>query len=542
MTGGASDVTVVGSGASAVHFAQSALERGLSVTMVDVGRPRPAPVRPDDSFAELKARLDDPWSYFLGRRFESVLFPGKKGEYYGFPPHKEYIFEGVDGYAVESHGFEPLASFARGGLAEAWTGGSFPFNDHELEDFPFRYDELGAYYDLVARRIGIVGAEDDLARFMSVHAHLDAPLELDRHSALLLERYGRVRERMNADGAFFGRSRAAVLREDRDGRKGCDYLGRCLWSCPRDSLYTPALTLERLLGRPGFTYLDGRFVTHFRFEAGRVRGLEFVELASGRREELDVARLVLAAGTLPTSKIVLDSLWRGRGERVRLTGLMDNRQTLVPFANLKLLGASWDPDTYQYHQLAFGLSNPNAKEYVHGLVTTLKTALIHPIALSAPLDLATATWLAKNVHGALGIVNVNLHDTRRAESYVELAVGSDATGDARTKLVARYEPAPSEPADRKRALARVKRALWQLGCFVPPGMAHVRPMGASVHYSGTLPMSRERRPLTVDRDCRSHDFTNLWIADGATFPFLPAKNLTFTLMANAARIATKLVV
>ncbi|MBI5433558.1 MAG: hypothetical protein HZA52_12075 [Planctomycetes bacterium] len=536
MSAGASDVTIVGSGASAVHFVQTALDRGLRVTMVDVGRPRPAPVRPDDSFAKLKAKLDDPWRYFLGSRFESVLFPGKKGEYYGFPPHKEYIFEGVDDYAVEAQGFEPLASFARGGLAEAWTGGSFPFNDDELEDFPFRYDELGPFYDEIARRIGIVGADDDLARFMPVHRHLDAPLDLDRHAALLLERYAKVRERMNADGAFFGRSRAAVLREDRDGRKGCDYLGRCLWTCPRESLYTPAMTLERLLGRPGFTYLDRRFVTHFRFESGKVRALAVVDLATRRSEELDVERLVLAAGTLPTSKIVLDSLWRAKGERVRLVGLMDNRQTLVPFANLKLLGARWDPDTYQYHQLAFGLAGARPKEYVHGLVTTLKTALIHPIALSAPLDLATATWFSKNVHGALGIVNVNLHDTRREESWLELATGDGE----RTKLVARYEPAPSEPADRKRALARIKRALWQLGCFVPPGMAHVRPMGASVHYSGTLPMSTKRAPLTVDRDCRSHDFSNLWIADGATFPFLPAKNLTFTLMANAARIATKL--
>lgn len=535
MSSATSAVTVVGSGASAVHFAQSALERGLSVTVVDVGRPRPAPVLPEASFARLKRELDDPWRYFLGARFEGVLFPGKQGEYYGFPPHKEYVFEGLEGYEVESHGFEPLASFARGGLAEAWTGGAFPFNDDELEDFPFGYDELGPFYDLIAQRIGIVGAADDLARFMPVHAHLGEPLELDRHSRVLLERYARVRERLHAGGAYFGRSRVAVLRAERDGRKGCDYLGRCLWSCPRDSLYTPAMTLERLIGRPGFTYLDRRFVTHFRFEAGRVRALVLVDLATRRSEELDVERLVLAAGTLPTSKIVLDSIWRARGERVRLTGLMDNRQTLVPFANLRLLGARWDPDTYQYHQLAFGLAGARPKEYVHGLVTTLKTALIHPIALSAPLDLATAAWLTKNVHGALGIVNVNLHDTRRPESYLELA------GDGeRTRLVARYQPAPSEPADRKRALARIKRALWRLGCFVPPGMAHVRPMGASVHYSGTLPMSAARAPLSVDRDCKSRDFANLWIADGATFPFLPAKNLTFTLMANAARIAARI--
>jgi len=78
-----------------------------------------------------------------------------------------------------------------------------------------------------------------------------------------------------------------------------------------------------------------------------------------------------------------------------------------------------------------------------------------------------------------------------------------------------------------------------LGCIVPPGMIHVRPMGASVHYAGTIPMSSEKVSFTVSRSCRSHDFHNLYIVDGAAFPCLPAKNITFTLMANAVRVAEK---
>jgi choline dehydrogenase-like flavoprotein len=62
-------------------------------------------------------------------------------------------------------------------------------------------------------------------------------------------------------------------------------------------------------------------------------------------------------------------------------------------------------------------------------------------------------------------------------------------------------------------------------------------MGASVHYSGTLPMSVQPKPQTVSPDCKSHDFKNLYFVDGTSFPSLPAKNLTFTLMANAARVA-----
>jgi choline dehydrogenase-like flavoprotein len=68
-------------------------------------------------------------------------------------------------------------------------------------------------------------------------------------------------------------------------------------------------------------------------------------------------------------------------------------------------------------------------------------------------------------------------------------------------------------------------------------MLHIRPMGASVHYAGTIPMTTDKAPRTTSPHGRSNDFDNLYFVDGTSFPFLPAKNLTFTLMANAVRVA-----
>ena len=93
-----------------------------------------------------------------------------------------------------------------------------------------------------------------------------------------------------------------------------------------------------------------------------------------------------------------------------------------------------------------------------------------------------------------------------------------------------------DPTSVDQALGRVRKALRLLGCIVPPGMQHTRPMGASVHYAGMIPMAAEGQ-FTTDARCRTRAWDNVWIADGATFPFLPSKNITFTLMANAARIA-----
>ena len=62
-------------------------------------------------------------------------------------------------------------------------------------------------------------------------------------------------------------------------------------------------------------------------------------------------------------------------------------------------------------------------------------------------------------------------------------------------------------------------------------------MGSSVHYSGTLPMAREKKSWCLSESCQSYDIQNMFVVDGAAMPFLPAKNLTFTLMANAVRVA-----
>jgi choline dehydrogenase-like flavoprotein len=103
--------------------------------------------------------------------------------------------------------------------------------------------------------------------------------------------------------------------------------------------------------------------------------------------------------------------------------------------------------------------------------------------------------------------------------------------------VLEYSEDPAEAALIRDAIGRTRRGVRRLGGFVPPGMIRVLPKGASVHYAGTLPISREPRPFGAGGDGRSWDFPNLVFADGATFPFLPSKNITFTLMANAVRIA-----
>ena len=524
-------VTVIGSGASGVHFALTVLRKGGRVRMLDVGRHGVAPVLPDAGLDRLKRDLDDPAAYFLGPGYESAFLPGETSEYYGTPPSKDYVFQHPDGFGHDSTGFAPLFSFARGGLAEAWTGGCYPLTEAEAADFPFPYRELAPHYDEVARRIGVTGESDDLARFMPVHGHLLPPLKLDAHSESLMRSYAGVRARLNTGGAYLGRTRVATLSQPLGSRQACDYLGRCLWGCPRGALYAPSHTLVECQAYPEFEYISGIEVSHLRLGPGAtIRSVVGRELESGVEREFEADRVALAAGALLSTKIFLMTMVKEAGERIRLSGLMDNRQVLMPFVNLNMLGRQFSPDSYQYHLLGIGLDAPSPRDYVHAQITTLKTALVHPLIQRLPLNLAASTHLFRAVHAALGLVNINFRDTRREDNYVELS------NDSAPRLCLRYSPADDETSRMDAATSRIKAALRSLRCVVPPGMTHVRPMGASVHYAGTLPMTRESSPFTTTAFGQSRDIGNLFIVDGATFPFLPAKNITFTLMANAVRI------
>lgn len=529
-------IFIIGSGASGVHFALSLLQKGYDVTMLDVGHKKAGEVNPEDTFMDLKNNLHDPVKYFLGQNYESVIYPDGKAEYYGFPPSKDYIFHAPSKFSVRSNGFSPLFSFSQGGLAEAWTGGVYPFNDHEIEDFPFCYNDIEPYYSEVANRIGVMGVKDDLVRFFPMHENIMEPIDMDRHSDLLLSEYEKHKSYLNHTlKCYLGRSRVAALSRDKEGRKGCNYCGRCLWGCPSQALYTPVITLNQCMKYRNFKYIPDMYVSHFEFDSKRkVTGVVAESIHNEETYEFPLSRLVLAAGTLSSSRIFMESIFRNSGEIIKLSGLMDNRQVLIPFVNLNLVGKPYNPHSYQYHQIAMGIECERPKEYIHGQITTLKTALIHPIIQAMPLDLKTSISIFRNLHAALGIANVNFRDTRREANYLTLEV------DRRLKhprLVIEYSPPLNEQPAIKEPLKRVTKALHKLQCIAPSGMSHIRPMGASVHYAGTIPMSGKKDPLTASAFCQSHDFDNLYMIDGTTFPFLPAKNITFTLMANAVRVA-----
>jgi choline dehydrogenase-like flavoprotein len=86
-------------------------------------------------------------------------------------------------------------------------------------------------------------------------------------------------------------------------------------------------------------------------------------------------------------------------------------------------------------------------------------------------------------------------------------------------------------------------ALRKMGSWSAPFLVRYAEGGSSFHYAGTLPMREagDSAGFSTDRFGRLNRCKHVYVVDASSFPLLPAKNLSLTIMANAMRIASKLV-
>jgi choline dehydrogenase-like flavoprotein len=162
--------------------------------------------------------------------------------------------------------------------------------------------------------------------------------------------------------------------------------------------------------------------------------------------------------------------------------------------------------------------------------------LLFRLLKETPLNFADGRAIMQYLQSSFVIAGMHHPDSMGSSKYLELIDDKNSiTGDV---LRAHYFLTREEAAKTDRRERKYLSALRTLRCYplkrVYPGY------GASIHYGGTLPVSLEEKAYSLDRDGRLHGTKRVYVADGSGLKYLPAKGLTFSLMANAHRIAQKL--
>jgi choline dehydrogenase-like flavoprotein len=515
------DCVIVGSGPAGVFSAFQL--RGRNVVLLDVGlQADPGNRLPPKNLYDMRRDGDDVFEQIIGSKFEGMhnifneyMSPKLKG------PMMRYVTRMPEGETrPQSTTFDACSSYAKGGLASAWGAGVLRFSSRDLRGFPISSTALDGYYDALTRHIGITGQEDDLTpNFGSVEGLLP-PLPLSPQGSAFLESYRKQRTKLRARGITVGRTRSAILSQEHRGRDAYPFIGQDFFQPNIPAIYSPAYTLDEMVRREELTYCPGRLVIGYKELPDRVQ-VTTRDLKSGSFETIEGRFLLLAAGAINTAKIVLQS---NSDFKTRLP-ILDNAVSFTPFVRPDRIGVPSDLRAFPGGELVMvyegDLFDEPVQSSVYGLMGTLRADLLFQMPLSVMGNVAAVKYLVP----AITVLQTFYPDDPSPENVARL------TPDG--ALAIEYSPKKLGVLER-----HLISALRGMGYLSASFLTQFPKAGASIHYAGALPMvAGTPKPYQTDSNCLLQGTRRVFLADAATFPRLPSKNLTFTIMANAMRVA-----
>ena len=518
------DVVIVGSGPTGVSAAFPLVKSGRKVLMVDGGRHADA-VLPDKPFLRARAEDRDQWEWMIGKDFHGL----KMGEVTSPKlrvPTQGYVFEGFKGAnQIEAQHFVAIGSLAQGGLSNAWGCGVSRLSAEELARLPCSSIEMDHSYEVVTKRIGISGPQnDDLSDYFGLDAWAQPALPLDNLHTHLYNRYREQRSNLLSTGFRLGKTRNAVLSEDHAGRRSCNSLGNCLWGCHRRATYSAAEEIETLKKFNNFRYESGFIVDGLiRHEA--CWSIEGQQQTSQGRRSVSARAVFMAAGTLATSRIVLKTL------------AATSRAPLLssPTASFLL----WLPRFLGVARSQFvGLGQLSFSLSVHQDITGFGTTLsptgisVSEFARYLPLGRRYAIDILGSLMSSCLVGNIFLPGDLSSASVALQKDGS-------LKITGGHQE--DVPRLFNLAVKRLRRSYGKLGALLLPMSLRIGKPGSDIHYAGTLPM--RRNPAVGETSPMGEVFglKGVYVIDGACLPSLSEKSHTLTIMANADRIARQFV-
>ena len=286
-------------------------------------------------------------------------------------------------------------------------------------------------------------------------------------------------------------------------------------------MYSSTDDLPRLRKHENFSELSG-FVVDGLNRCDGYWAVDGQTTSGGERRSITASRVVLAAGTLATARIVLKTL-----NHRRPVPLLSCPTAAFLLWLPRLLGAPRMPG-FGLGQLSFSLDiHNNISAFGSTFATTgipISEFVRHvPMRRRCGIDLLRGL-LSSCVVGNLFLPG-HLTDA-------EAKLDNDGSLIVSGRYVDEVMPLMCG-ASRK-----LRKAYWRLGAILLPGSFTVGRPGGDIHYAGTLPMRKTPDVGETSQVGEVKGLEGVYVVDGACLPALPEKSHTLTIMANANRIGS----
>ena len=518
------DVIIIGSGPAGVSAAFPLVSAGLRVLMVDGGKQAQEPP-PAENFLSWRAN-----DAFQARRMVGEKFHALKMHEAVSPklrvPSLAYVFDQFNEVnRVKTENFITIGSLATGGLSNAWGCGVACLSSTELRGLPFPSSEMVDSYAAVAKRVGISGGvSDDLSDYFGLDKWTQPPVKLDKLHSHLLERYSHKSLKKVFQNFKMGRSRLAIISKDHNGREACNSDGNCFWGCAKRSMYSAVDELNVLKKFPNFKIQNGFIVENIVQEDGYWR-LEAKCVEDNGMHSLNGKKIFIAAGTIASTRLVLKTL-RYHDPISMLS--CPTAAFMVWFP--QFLGRKLEPSLC-LGQLAFTLQ-VSKEVSAYGATLPASCVPMSEYIRHLPFTQNNSITIMRHLVSSCIIGSTFLPGVY-GKSQVQL--------DKMESLNFTIEDNPDKKFLMNKAKSVLSYSFRQMGGFLlPRGFKEGGP-GSDIHYSGTLPMNENPRSGETTPLGEIPMLKGVHVIDGSCLPFLLEKPHTLTIMANADRIAKKII-
>lgn len=515
---------VVGSGLTGLSAAHALVRSGRQVLMLDVGRE----LEPDLARQVEPLSRKPAWSWteeekgFLFRGVESSTSGVKEKRLFG----SNFSSAPVHGQPFIKRGAAFYSSGAKCGLGNIWGAGLLPMHANDMGDWPVSYEDLEPHYRDVLEFMPLAGQNDSLEK--------DFPLfgvpnrhQLSRQALHLLANLNKNSVALHEKGFSFGASRLAASYKGVNGGLECQNCGMCMYGCPYGILYSGITTLDELQRAENFSYRQGVVVQRLE-QSGEEITIHSTAPDGTPLEPVRVAKVFLAAGPFGTTRIVLHSL----ALYDRPVQVKTSEQFYMPLLSFQGFSNIEYEDKHTMCQAFVELLAPHISPYfVHFSMYTHND--LYKKALKKLLGKAfgVATPILDLVLSRLYFAFCYLHSDHSPTIVAQLKEGGNA-------LLLDGRDNPEAVKTLKKIKKLLRSSIMQTGLMPVPGYSGKRLPGAANHSGGSFPMRKNPSSLETDLLGQLPGFANLHIIDSSIFPSITATTMTYSVMANAHRIAT----